>query len=229
MTTSPAFWLGLYCSNWRVHTQLADSCPISWCFVKLFQEDFWTDPARSIAKAYERTDQAILSHSPDLGRGGSTAVTAILIDGCKLWIANIGDSRAVLSRRGEALQLSVDHEPSTERGSIEDRGGFVSNMPGNFYYVVTDLLALALRFSTVFYLFLILFDIQLKEYMLLVSRCSIKEARRGCFGWKPVIKGFEIFYNLKLYLRQYTFCWSVIFILVYQTTKVNVLILLFMP
>lgn len=97
------------------------------------QDDFWTDPQTAIFKAYERTDQAILSHSPDLGRGGSTAVTAILINGQKLWVANVGDSRAVLSRRGEAIQLSVDHEPNTERGSIEDRGGFVSNMPGCRY------------------------------------------------------------------------------------------------
>nr|GMD85861.1 probable protein phosphatase 2C 9 isoform X1 [Ipomoea batatas] len=82
-------------------------------------------------KAYERTDQAILSHNPDLGRGGSTAVTAILIDGQKLWVANVGDSRAVLSRQGQAIQLSIDHEPNKERGSIENRGGFVSNMPGD--------------------------------------------------------------------------------------------------
>ncbi|XP_068636816.1 probable protein phosphatase 2C 9 [Aristolochia californica] len=97
----------------------------------LKEEEFWTHPDRSIKKAYERTDQAILSHSPDLGRGGSTAVTAILINGQKLWIANVGDSRAVLSKGGEARQMSTDHEPSTERGSIETRGGFVSNMPGD--------------------------------------------------------------------------------------------------
>uniref|UniRef100_A0A5B6ZML2 protein-serine/threonine phosphatase n=1 Tax=Davidia involucrata TaxID=16924 RepID=A0A5B6ZML2_DAVIN len=97
----------------------------------LKEEEFWTDPNRSISKAYERTDQAILSHNPDLGRGGSTAVTAILINGRKLWIANVGDSRAVLSRGGQAIQMSIDHEPNTERGSIENRGGFVSNMPGD--------------------------------------------------------------------------------------------------
>ncbi|PIN21453.1 Serine/threonine protein phosphatase [Handroanthus impetiginosus] len=97
----------------------------------LKEEDFWTDPSRSIAKAYERTDQAILSHSPDLGRGGSTAVTAILVNGRLLWVANVGDSRGVLSRRGKAIQMTVDHEPNTERGSIENRGGFVSNMPGD--------------------------------------------------------------------------------------------------
>lgn len=67
-----------------------------------------------------------------MGRGGSTAVTAIVINNQKLWVANVGDSRAVLSKDGVAIQMSIDHEPNTERGSIEDRGGFVSNMPGLF-------------------------------------------------------------------------------------------------
>ncbi|CAK8578025.1 unnamed protein product [Lathyrus sativus] len=97
----------------------------------LKEDDFWNDPFMSISKAYESTDQAILSHSPDLGRGGSTAVTAILINNQKLWVANVGDSRAVLSREGVAVQMTTDHEPNTERGSIENRGGFVSNMPGD--------------------------------------------------------------------------------------------------
>uniref|UniRef100_A0A7N0VEJ6 protein-serine/threonine phosphatase n=2 Tax=Kalanchoe fedtschenkoi TaxID=63787 RepID=A0A7N0VEJ6_KALFE len=94
-------------------------------------EEFWTDTKKAISKVYEQTDEAILSHNPDLGRGGSTAVTAILVNGEKLWIANIGDSRAVLSKRGKAIQMSIDHEPNFERSSIERRGGFVSNMPGD--------------------------------------------------------------------------------------------------
>ena len=98
-----------------------------------FQEEFWTDPNRSISKAYEKTDQAILLHSPDLGRSGSTAVTAFVINSRQLWVANVGDSRAVLSRRGQVIQLTVYHEPNTERGSIENRGGFVSNVPGSFF------------------------------------------------------------------------------------------------
>ncbi|KAK1263819.1 putative protein phosphatase 2C 41 [Acorus gramineus] len=95
------------------------------------EEEFWTHPDKAISKAYDKTDKAILSHNPDLGRGGSTAVTAILIDGQKLWIANVGDSRAVLAKGGEVIQMTTDHEPNTERGSIETRGGFVSNMPGD--------------------------------------------------------------------------------------------------
>ncbi|XP_010521180.1 PREDICTED: probable protein phosphatase 2C 9 isoform X2 [Tarenaya hassleriana] len=97
----------------------------------LKEGEFWVDPRRSIAKAYEKTDQAILSHSSDLGRGGSTAVTAILINRRKLWVANVGDSRAVICRGGKAIQMSTDHEPRAERVSIEDRGGFVSNLPGD--------------------------------------------------------------------------------------------------
>lgn len=99
----------------------------------LSEEEFWFHPRRAITKAYEKTDKAILREAPNLGPGGSTAVTAILIDGEKLLVANVGDSRAVLSQNGRASQLSVDHEPGTsaERGSIENRGGFVSNMPGD--------------------------------------------------------------------------------------------------
>ncbi|XP_074280136.1 putative protein phosphatase 2C 9 isoform X2 [Silene latifolia] len=96
-----------------------------------FQEEFWVDPRNAISNAYVKTDKAILSTNSDLSRGGSTAVTAIIFNGRKLWIANLGDSRAVLSKGGQALQMSVDHEPSTERGSIEDKGGFVSNLPGD--------------------------------------------------------------------------------------------------
>lgn len=97
----------------------------------LKEEEFWVDPGRSITKAYEKTDQAILSQTSDLARGGSTAVTAILINGRRLWIANLGDSRAVLSRGGQAIQMTVDHEPNTEKSIIENKGGFVSNMPGD--------------------------------------------------------------------------------------------------
>lgn len=102
----------------------------------MHQPDFWTDTENAIRKAYHKTDSDILEKTPSLGKGGSTAVTAILIDGKKLVVANVGDSRAVIYRDGIAKQLSVDHEPSKEKRIIESRGGFVSNLPGNaFYYL----------------------------------------------------------------------------------------------
>ncbi|KAK9096509.1 hypothetical protein Sjap_022006 [Stephania japonica] len=68
----------------------------------LKEAKFWTDTTRSIAKAYETTDQAILSHTPDLGRVGSTAVTAILVNGEKLWIKMLEIHWGVLSERRAA-------------------------------------------------------------------------------------------------------------------------------
>ncbi|KAJ7297600.1 hypothetical protein O6H91_Y046200 [Diphasiastrum complanatum] len=99
----------------------------------LKEPGFWVDPKKAIMKAYRRTDQVILEKAPVLGIGGSTAVTAILIDGRQLLVANVGDSRAVLCQAGVAIQLSVDHEPNkpSERGNIEKKGGFVSNLPGD--------------------------------------------------------------------------------------------------
>jgi protein phosphatase 1L len=99
----------------------------------LSEASFWTDPTKAIGQAYLTTDATILDNAPNLGPGGSTAVTAILIDGKDLLVANVGDSRAVLSKGGVADQLSIDHDPGqpAERGRIENRGGFVSNIPGS--------------------------------------------------------------------------------------------------
>lgn len=55
-----------------------------------------------------------------------------MIDCKTLVVGNVGDSRAVICIKGKGKQLSIDHEPSVERKSIEDRGGFVSNFPGKF-------------------------------------------------------------------------------------------------
>ncbi|URE28516.1 Sugar transporter [Musa troglodytarum] len=92
---------------------------------------FWRDPHSAMKNAYCSTNKYILENSNQLGHGGSTAVTAIVIDGKDLWIANVGDSRAVLCERGTANQLTVDHEPHAERSRIEKQGGFVTTFPGD--------------------------------------------------------------------------------------------------
>lgn len=76
-----------------------------------------------------------MEKSQDLGKGGSTAVTAILFNCEKLFVANVGDSRAVICKDGKAKQLSVDHEPGKERENIENRGGFVLKYPGKYYHI----------------------------------------------------------------------------------------------
>lgn len=59
---------------------------------------------------------------------GSTAIIAVL-DGSKLTVANVGDSRGVmLVENGTTIPLSFDHKPDDEREKlrIEQAGGFVA-------------------------------------------------------------------------------------------------------
>lgn len=56
----------------------------------------------AIRRAYNGTDKDILERSVFSGKGGSTAVTEILINGQKLVVANVGDSRAVICKNGVA-------------------------------------------------------------------------------------------------------------------------------
>jgi len=64
-------------------------------------------------------------------QAGCTAVVAVL-HGSDLYVANAGDSRAVLCRGGQAFALSEDHKPGQEgeRSRIMAAGGFLSNIGG---------------------------------------------------------------------------------------------------
>lgn len=59
---------------------------------------------------------------------GCTAVFALL-KGNRLYVANAGDSRCVVSRRGKALDMSLDHKPedTIEKKRIEAAGGIVNS------------------------------------------------------------------------------------------------------
>lgn len=57
---------------------------------------------------------------------GTCAIIAVVEDD-KLTIANLGDSRAVLCRAGNAIPLSQDHTPESQVPNIKKLGGFVCN------------------------------------------------------------------------------------------------------
>ena len=51
-----------------------------------------------------------------------------LIHNKKLYVANAGDSRCVLCRKGESLEMSFDHKPEDEieKTRIEKAGGKIT-------------------------------------------------------------------------------------------------------
>ena len=58
---------------------------------------------------------------------GCTANVAVLVNG-ELYVANAGDSRAVINSGGIAVEMSIDHKPDDkdEQDRIQSAGGFIS-------------------------------------------------------------------------------------------------------
>ncbi|KAG9448306.1 hypothetical protein H6P81_014434 [Aristolochia fimbriata] len=88
---------------------------------------FMMNTKLAISETYQKTDSDFLKQESNTYRDdGSTASTAVLV-GSHLYVANVGDSRAVISKAGIAIALSDDHKPnrSDERKRIENAGGVV--------------------------------------------------------------------------------------------------------
>ncbi|TVU08055.1 hypothetical protein EJB05_41440 [Eragrostis curvula] len=85
---------------------------------------------KAVSSAFLQTDAAFadacsLNCSLD---SGTTALAALVV-GRSLLVANAGDCRAVLCRRGKAIEMSRDHKPSCnrEKTRIEASGGYIDD------------------------------------------------------------------------------------------------------
>ncbi|MBA0856481.1 hypothetical protein Goshw_029111 [Gossypium schwendimanii] len=81
---------------------------------------------KAIKSAFLKADYSFADASSLDISSGTTALIA-LIFGRTLIIANAGDCRAVLGRRGRAIEMSKDHKPNctSERRRIEKLGGII--------------------------------------------------------------------------------------------------------
>ncbi|KAL8251984.1 hypothetical protein R6Q59_035677 [Mikania micrantha] len=93
----------------------------------IMHREFMTNTKIALSETYQQTDSDFLESEKDNFRDdGSTASTAVLV-GNRLYVANVGDSRTIISKAGKAIPLSEDHKPnrSDERERIENAGGVV--------------------------------------------------------------------------------------------------------
>ncbi|CAN6449961.1 unnamed protein product [Victoria cruziana] len=92
--------------------------------------DFPLELEKVVTRSYMQTDAAFAEQCSKLSAlsSGTTALTAMIF-GRSLLVANAGDCRAVLSRLGTAVEMSMDHRPccSKEKKRIESLGGHISD------------------------------------------------------------------------------------------------------
>jgi len=89
-------------------------------FLEMYGED--------TQKAMESTFLDVDKRMADWAKESGTTACVGLVQGTKLTVANVGDTRAVLCRGGKAIRLSFDHKPKvpSEKERIEKLGGFVA-------------------------------------------------------------------------------------------------------
>ncbi|KAK2661074.1 hypothetical protein Ddye_007607 [Dipteronia dyeriana] len=91
-------------------------------------KEFPSEIERVVASAFLQTDTAFAEAcSLDATLASGTTALAALVLGRMLVVANAGDCRAVLCRRGKAIEMSRDHKPLCirEKMRIEAYGGYV--------------------------------------------------------------------------------------------------------
>jgi len=84
----------------------------------------------ALKRAFLGTDKDLLADpSYKKDSSGCTAVAALVTNDNKIYVANAGDSRSVISVKGEVKELSSDHKPwhRTERTRIYGAGGYINN------------------------------------------------------------------------------------------------------
>ncbi|CAI5735606.1 unnamed protein product [Peronospora farinosa] len=91
-------------------------------------ESFMADTRLAFEECFARIDKEFLQKAEEESLDDGTTAAVVLIRGNRLITANIGDSRAVVSIRGQALDIIEEQTPgrADERKRIENQGGWVN-------------------------------------------------------------------------------------------------------
>eukprot|EP00456_Euglypha_rotunda_P011505 TRINITY_DN13028_c0_g1_i16.p1 TRINITY_DN13028_c0_g1~~TRINITY_DN13028_c0_g1_i16.p1 ORF type:complete len:291 (-),score=31.93 TRINITY_DN13028_c0_g1_i16:12-884(-) len=91
----------------------------------ILKSDYESQPQRALTNAFKDLDAMWLTVATVQNYDDGTTAIVTLIVGGTAYVANVGDSRAVLARSGKAVEMSVDHKPvrEEEKKRIEQLGG----------------------------------------------------------------------------------------------------------
>jgi protein phosphatase 2C family protein 2/3 len=83
----------------------------------------------ALKRAFIGTDEDFLADPNAKGSSGCTAVAALVTNDNKIYVANAGDSRSVISVKGKVKPLSFDHKPvdKAEKARIYAAGGYIED------------------------------------------------------------------------------------------------------
>eukprot|EP01018_Ginkgo_biloba_P033871 Gb_14360 [translate_table: standard] len=107
-------FFGVFDGHGEFGTQCSQFVKKNLCENLLRDREFRTDAVQAYHSAFMATNTQLHRHSIDDSMSGTTAIT-VLVRGSKLYVANVGDSRAVIAeKRGKdlvAVDLSNDQTP----------------------------------------------------------------------------------------------------------------------
>ncbi|KAI7983214.1 putative protein phosphatase 2C 49 [Camellia lanceoleosa] len=89
---------------------------------------FLFEVENSLRKAFLLADLALADDCSVSSSSGTTALAALIL-GRYLMVASLGDCRAVLCRKGIAIEMSQDHRPNyaSEQMRVEELGGYIDD------------------------------------------------------------------------------------------------------
>ena len=126
-TAEPISFYGVFDGHGGKHAAADFACQHLPRFI-FKDKEFPNEVERVIALSFLQTDTAFAKAcSLDATLASDTIALATLILGRMLVVANTGDCRAVICRRGKAIEMSKDHKPLCirEKLRLEASGGYV--------------------------------------------------------------------------------------------------------
>jgi len=133
---------------------------------------------KDLERAFLDVELLLEKSNIDHNRIGSTAVVATIDEAKKnLKVANLGDSRAILVRRGKVALETKDHKPNStgERVRINELGGYVVDVDGTSR--MNGLIAVSRAFGDTSYKLLMshtpdIYEAELKSDDILILACD---------------------------------------------------------